>query len=102
MVAGYYTEYSSMKFAMFFLGEYGSMINASALITTLFLGGWQGPWLPGVVCFLIKVGALLFVYIWLRATLPRFRYDQLMRFGWGILLPLALLNIFVTGIFVVG
>jgi len=102
LVAGYYTEYSSMKFAMFFLGEYGSMINASALIATLFLGGWQGPWLPGVVWFLIKVGVLLFIYIWLRATLPRFRYDQLMRFGWGILLPLALLNIFITGIAVVG
>lgn len=102
LVAGYYTEYSSMKFAMFFLGEYGSMINASALIATLFLGGWQGPWLPGVVWFLIKVGVLLFIYIWLRATLPRFRYDQLMRFGWGILLPLALLNIFITGIALVG
>lgn len=102
LVAGYYTEYSSMKFAMFFLGEYGSMINASALVATLFLGGWQGPWLPGVVWFLIKVGVLLFIYIWLRATLPRFRYDQLMRFGWGILLPLALLNIFITGIAVVG
>jgi NADH-quinone oxidoreductase subunit H len=102
LVAGYYTEYSSMKFAMFFLGEYGSMINTSALIATLFLGGWQGPWLPGVVWFLIKMGIFLFIYIWLRATLPRFRYDQLMRFGWGILLPLALFNIFVTGIFVVG
>jgi NADH-quinone oxidoreductase subunit H len=102
LVAGYYTEYSSMKFAMFFLGEYGSMINASALIATLFLGGWQGPWLPGVLWFLIKMGVFLFIYIWLRATLPRFRYDQLMRFGWGILLPLALFNIFVTGIFVVG
>lgn len=102
LVAGYYTEYSSMRFAMFFLGEYGSMINASALIATLFLGGWQGPWLPGWIWLLIKIGVLLFIYIWLRATLPRFRYDQLMRFGWGILLPLALLNIFITGIAVVG
>ena len=101
LVAGFYTEYSSMKFAMFFLGEYGSMINASAMIATLFLGGWQGPWLPGIVWFLIKIGVLLFIYIWFRASLPRFRYDQLMRFGWGILLPLALLNIFITGITVV-
>jgi len=84
------------------MGEYGSMINASAMIATLFLGGWQGPWLPGIVWFLIKIGVLLFIYIWLRASLPRFRYDQLMRFGWGILLPLALLNIFITGIAVVG
>jgi len=102
LVAGYYTEYSSMRFAMFFLGEYGSMINASALIATLFLGGWQGPWLPGVVWLLIKIGVFLFIYIWLRATLPRFRYDQLMKFGWGILLPLALFNIFVTGFFATG
>ncbi len=102
LVAGYYTEYSSMRFAMFFLGEYGSMINASALIATLFLGGWQGPWLPGVVWLLIKIGVFLFIYIWLRATLPRFRYDQLMKFGWGILLPLALFNIFITGFFALG
>ncbi|KPK97981.1 MAG: NADH-quinone oxidoreductase [candidate division Zixibacteria bacterium SM23_73_2] len=101
LVAGYYTEYSSMKFAMFFLGEYGSMINASAIATTLFFGGWQGPWLPPVVWFLIKIGAFLSFFIWLRATLPRFRYDQLMRFGWGILLPLALLNIFITAIIMV-
>jgi len=98
LVAGYYTEYSSMKFAMFFLGEYGSMINAGALATTLFLGGWQGPFLPPVVWFLIKLCAFLFFYIWLRATLPRFRYDQLMNFGWKVLLPLALLNILVTGV----
>ena len=102
LVAGYYTEYSSMRFAMFFLGEYGSMINASALIATLFLGGWQGPWLPGWIWLLIKIGVFLFIYIWLRATLPRFRYDQLMKFGWGILLPLALFNIFITGFFALG
>jgi NADH-quinone oxidoreductase subunit H len=102
LVAGYYTEYSSMRFSMFFLGEYGSMINASALIATLFLGGWQGPWLPGWIWLLIKIGIFLFIYIWLRATLPRFRYDQLMKFGWGILLPLALFNIFVTGFFALG
>ncbi len=101
LVAGYYTEYSSMKFAMFYLGEYANMINASAIATTLFLGGWQGPWLPPVVWFFLKLFTFLFLFIWLRATLPRFRYDQLMRFGWGILLPLALLNIFITGIVMV-
>lgn len=101
LVAGYYTEYSSMKFAMFYLGEYANMINASAIATTLFLGGWQGPWLPPVAWFFLKLFAFLFLFIWLRATLPRFRYDQLMRFGWGILLPLALLNIFITGIVMV-
>jgi NADH-quinone oxidoreductase subunit H len=98
LVAGYYTEYSSMKFAMFFLGEYGNMINVSALATTLFLGGWQGPFLPPVLWFLIKLCAFLFFYIWIRATLPRFRYDQLMNFGWKVLLPLALFNILLTGI----
>jgi len=98
LVAGYYTEYSSMKFAMFFLGEYGNMINVSALATTLFLGGWHGPILPPVAWFLIKVVAFLFLYIWLRATLPRFRYDQLMSFGWKVLLPFSILNVFVTGV----
>jgi NADH-quinone oxidoreductase subunit H len=98
LVAGFHTEYSSMKFAMFFLGEYGSMINVGALATTLFLGGWQGPFLPPVLWFLIKLCAFLFFFIWLRATLPRFRYDQLMNFGWKVLLPLALLNILVTGV----
>jgi NADH-quinone oxidoreductase subunit H len=101
LVAGYYTEYSSMKFAMFFLGEYGNMINVSALATTLFLGGWQGPFLPPVLWFLIKLCAFLFFYIWIRATLPRFRYDQLMNFGWKVLLPLALLNVLVTGVLMI-
>jgi len=99
LVAGYFTEYSSMKFGMFFMAEYAQMVNVSAIVTTLFLGGWQGPLLPPVVWFLIKVFAFIFLYIWIRATLPRFRYDQLMSFGWKFLLPLALLNIFVTGIF---
>ena len=99
LVAGYHTEYSSMKFGMFFMAEYAHMLNVSAIVTTLFLGGWQGPWLPPVVWFLLKVSVFLFGYIWLRATLPRFRYDQLMSFGWKFLLPLALLNIFATGIF---
>lgn len=101
LVAGFHTEYSSMKFAMFFLGEYGNMINVSALATTLFLGGWQGPFLPPVLWFLIKLSAFLFFFIWIRATLPRFRYDQLMNFGWKVLLPLALSNILITGVVMV-
>lgn len=101
LVAGYMTEYSSMKFAMFYLAEYGNMINLAALSTTLFLGGWHGPFLPPVMWFLIKMVVFLFLYIWIRATLPRFRYDQLMNFGWKILLPLALLNIFITAVIMV-
>ncbi len=98
LVAGFHTEYSSMKFAMFFMAEYANMITASAIATTLFLGGWRGPLLPPVVWFLLKVFAVLFVFIWLRATLPRFRYDQLMRFGWKVLLPVALGAIALTAV----
>jgi len=101
LVAGFHTEYSSMKFAMFFLGEYGNMINVSALAPILFLGGWHGPFLPPPVWFLIKMLIFLLFFIWLRATFPRFRYDQLMSFGWKVLLPLAILNIFITGIIMV-
>jgi NADH-quinone oxidoreductase subunit H len=101
LVAGFHTEYSSLKFAMFFLGEYGSMINVSALAVTIFLGGWHGPYLPPVIWFLGKMVVFLCFFIWLRATLPRFRYDQLMNFGWKVLLPLALLNIFITGVIVI-
>jgi len=99
LVAGYHTEYSAMKFGLFYVGEYANMITISALVTTLYLGGWQGPAASGllsVVWFSIKVFCFLFLYLWLRATLPRFRYDQLMNFGWKILLPLALLNVLVT------
>jgi NADH-quinone oxidoreductase subunit H len=99
LVAGYHTEYSSMAFAMFFLAEYINMVTVSAVATDLFLGGWHGPLLPdslGWIWFLAKVAALLFVYIWLRWTLPRYRYDQLMQFGWKVLLPLAALNLVVT------
>ncbi len=96
LVAGYHTEYSSMKFAMFFMSEYAGMITISALASTLFLGGWQGPLLPPVVWFLLKTFFFLFVFIWVRATFPRLRYDQLMDFGWKILLPLALANILIT------
>jgi NADH-quinone oxidoreductase subunit H len=99
LVAGYHTEYSSMSFALFFLAEYVNMVTVSAVATDLFLGGWHGPFLPeylGWVWFLIKVFALLFFYIWMRWTLPRYRYDQLMEFGWKWLLPAAVLNLLVT------
>ena len=98
LVAGFHVEYSSMKFALFFLAEYAHMIVLSGLVTTLFLGGWHGPVLPGVLWFMLKVFMILFFFIWLRATYPRFRYDQLMRFGWKVLLPVSLLNIVVTGL----
>jgi NADH-quinone oxidoreductase subunit H len=101
LVAGFHTEYSAMKFALFFMAEYINMFTVSMLATTLFLGGWNGPfvdqlpWL-GPVYFLGKVVFFLFLYIWLRGTLPRFRFDQLMNFGWKFLLPVAILNIILT------
>jgi NADH-quinone oxidoreductase subunit H len=104
LVAGYHTEYSSMSFALFFLAEYVSMVTVSAVATDLFLGGWHGPFLPewlGWIWFLIKVFALLFFYIWMRWTLPRYRYDQLMEFGWKWLLPAAVLNLLVTALVIV-
>jgi NADH-quinone oxidoreductase subunit H len=100
LVAGYHTEYGGLKFAMFFLAEYINMIIVSALGATLFLGGFSGPFLPGVVWLAIKVAALLFLFIWLRATLPRLRYDRLMKLGWKVLLPLATLNLVVTAVVV--
>jgi NADH-quinone oxidoreductase subunit H len=99
LVAGYHTEYSSMSFAMFFLAEYINMVTVSAVATDLFLGGWHGPLLPaslGWVWFLVKVGAILFFYVWMRWTLPRYRYDQLMAFGWKVLLPVSVLNLLAT------
>lgn len=101
LVAGFHTEYSAMKFALFFMAEYVNMFTVSMLATTLFLGGWNGPGvqqLPilGVFYFLGKVFFFLFLYIWLRGTLPRFRFDQLMDFGWKFLLPLAIINIIIT------
>jgi NADH-quinone oxidoreductase subunit H len=98
LVAGYQTEYSSMKYGVFMLGEYAHIIVASALATTLFLGGWQGPVLPGIVWFLIKTFALVFFFIWVRGTFPRLRFDQLMKLGWKGLLPLSLANIVVTAV----
>ncbi len=99
LVAGYHTEYSSVRFALFFLAEYINMVTVSAVATTLFLGGWHGPWLPeslGWIWFLLKVAVLLFVYIWIRWTLPRYRYDQLMQFGWKWLFPASIINLLIT------
>src|SRR5881392_2055949 len=99
LVAGYHTEYSSMSFAMFFLAEYINMVTVSAVATDLFLGGWHGPLIPesfGWLWFLVKVAALLFFYVWMRWTLPRYRYDQLMAFGWKVLLPLSVVNLLAT------
>jgi len=99
LVAGYHTEYSSMRFAMFFMAEYINMVTVSAVAVNLFMGGWHGPFIPveyGWIWFLIKLAFLLFCYLWLRWTLPRFRYDQLMSFGWKVLLPLATVNLLLT------
>ena len=101
LVAGFHTEYSSMKFALFFMAEYANIITVSAVAVTFFFGGWRGPYLPPVVWFLIKMALCIFFFIWLRSTYPRFRYDQLMKFGWKILLPVALLNILITGLVII-
>jgi NADH-quinone oxidoreductase subunit H len=97
LVAGYHTEYSGFKFAMFYVGEYIGITLISMMIVTLFFGGWQGPVLPPIVWFLLKTGAFLALFILVRAALPRPRYDQLLAFGWKIMLPLALANLAVTG-----
>ena len=100
LVAGFHTEYSGLRFGLFFIAEYMNMISVSCIAALLFLGGWNAPFgltfIPGIVWFLIKVGLFLFVYIWLRATLPRIRYDRLMAFGWKVLLPVATLNLMAT------
>jgi NADH-quinone oxidoreductase subunit H len=98
LVGGYYTEYSGFRFSLYFLGEYVAMLVISAVAATVFLGGPAGPFLPGPIWMVLKIAAFIFLYIWLRATLPRFRYDQLMGLAWKLLLPLALLNIVVTAI----
>lgn len=109
LVAGYFVEYSGFRFALFFLGEYIAMFIMASLCTVCFLGGWTLPWyvlkilpflkhVPGIVWFLIKVYAFIFFYYWIRATVPRYRYDQLMAIGWKILIPVALANILVTGL----
>ena len=99
LVAGYHTEYSSMSFGMFFLAEYINMVTVSAVATDLFLGGWWFPGIPeafGWLVFLAKISVLLFFYIWMRWSLPRYRYDQLMAFGWKVLLPVSVLNVIAT------
>lgn len=110
LVGGYHTEYSSMKFALFFLAEYANIITASAVISVLFLGGWTLPFVDslglaplvmtiiGVVAFVLKVVGLLFVFIWVRWSIPRFRYDQLMDLGWKVLLPLGIANVVLTAL----
>jgi NADH-quinone oxidoreductase subunit H len=109
LVAGYFTEYSGFRFALFFLGEYIAMFIMASLATVCFLGGWTLPWyitevipfiklVPGIVWFLMKVYAFIFFYYWIRATVPRYRYDQLMAIGWKILIPIALANILLTGL----
>jgi NADH-quinone oxidoreductase subunit H len=107
LIAGYHTEYSSMKFAMFFMGEYASMITISAVMVTLFFGGWLPPlpfapftWVPSPIWFLLKLGVFIYFFIWVRATLPRLRYDMLMKLGWLRLLPTALVNLFLVAIIV--
>jgi NADH-quinone oxidoreductase subunit H len=103
LVAGYHTEYSGMRFGLFQMGEYVNMITLSALAVTLFFGGWYGPWSPlGPLWFVLKLLAILFLFLWLRATLPRLRYDQLMRLGWKVLLPVATINAVVTAALVVA
>lgn len=110
LVAGYHTEYSSMKFALFFMAEYMNMATMSAVVTTLFLGGWDIPWynepatflgfLLSFLAFLMKVATLMFVFVWVRWTIPRLKYDILMRLGWKVFLPLAFLNIVIVAVFI--
>ena len=112
IVAGHHVEYSGMRFALFFLGEYANMILISALITILFMGGWLSPfqglpfiqqyleWVPGIVWFFLKTGFFMFLYLWIRATFPRYRYDQIMRLGWKVLIPLTLVWVIVVAFMV--
>lgn len=100
LTGGYHTEYGGMKFAMFFLAEYVNILAVSSIAVTLFLGGWLGPWDIPVLWFLLKVVVIVFFFMWVRATLPRFRYDQLMSFGWKVLVPIATLNLIITSYFI--
>ena len=109
LVAGYFVEYSSMSFALFFLGEYANMILMSAMTVILFLGGWLSPidlspfnLIPGPIWFILKICLVLFVFLWVRATTPRYRYDQLMRLGWKIFLPFSLIYVVLTAGFLVA
>jgi NADH-quinone oxidoreductase subunit H len=98
LVAGFHTEYTGMRFALFFLAEYTNMFIVAAIATVLFLGGWRGPFLPGVIWFLLKVYAIIFVLMWFRWTFPRVRFDQLVTFAWKILIPLAFVNLLITAL----
>jgi NADH-quinone oxidoreductase subunit H len=100
LTAGYHTEYGGMKFAMFFMAEYINILAVSSIAVTLFFGGWLGPWDIPILWFLVKVAFFVFLFIWVRATMPRFRYNQLMSFGWRVLTPLAILNLIVTAFFI--
>ncbi len=102
LVGGFHTEYSGMRFGLFFVGEYINMVVLGSLVTVFFLGGWNGPWLPPLLWFLFKVLAVCAMFIWIRASMPRLRYDQLMNLGWKVLLPLSLVNILVTGAVLLG
>ena len=102
LVAGFHTEYSGMKFGLFFVGEYIGITLVSAMIVTLYFGGWLGPFLPPIIWFLIKTFLFICGFILIRAALPRPRYDQLMSYGWKILLPLAMVNLLITGAFLLG
>lgn len=99
LIGGYNTEYGGMKFAIFFLGEYVNMLAVSGIAVTLFLGGWLGPWDIPILWFMVKVFIFIFFFMWVRATMPRFRYGQLMDFGWKILTPIAIMNLIVTAFF---
>lgn len=99
LTAGYHTEYGGMKFAMFFLGEYVNILAVSSIAVTLFFGGWLGPGNIPILWFLVKVAVFVFFFMWVRATLPRFRYDQLLSFGWKVLIPIATLNLLITAYF---
>nr|WP_141264267.1 NADH-quinone oxidoreductase subunit NuoH [Moorella sp. E308F] len=98
IIAGPYTEYTGMRYALFYLSEYANLVSVSALAVTLFLGGWHGPWLPSWLWFLIKVYIMIFIFMWVRWTFPRIRIDHLLSFNWKVLLPLSLANILVTGV----
>jgi NADH-quinone oxidoreductase subunit H len=102
LIAGYHSEYSGMKFGMFFVGEYLGIVLISSLVTVLFLGGWQGPLLPPLIWFLLKIFVLIAFFILVRASLPRPRFDQLMSLGWKVMLPLSLANVLVTGAIVLA
>ena len=98
LVSGFHTEYTGMRFALFFLAEYTNMFIAASMATVLFFGGWHGPFFPGLIWFMIKVYFLIFVIMWVRWTFPRLRFDQLMNFAWKVLVPVALLNLMITAV----